>query len=97
MFFVVQEWREVQTLIGKTGKESLKRRVSEFDVDKLQLSLAMKVKDLLKNYNMNEIRDTSHGVATFYVWVCTFLLLVIYSCQTGHQCVDNSIIVAFLL
>ena len=59
----------MQALIGKTGKESLKRRVSEFDVDKLQLSLASKVKDLLKNYNSNEIRDTSHGAATFYVWV----------------------------
>jgi len=65
----VKEWREVQALIGKTGKESLKRRVSEFDVDKLPLSLAGKVKDLLKNYNHNEIRDTSHGAATFYVWV----------------------------
>lgn len=47
----------------------MKRRVSEFDVDKLQLSLASKVKDLLKNYRLNEVRDTSHGAATFYVWV----------------------------
>jgi len=59
----------VQALIGKTGKDSLKRRVSEFDVDKLQLSLASRVKELLHNYNMTDIRDTSHGAATFYVWV----------------------------
>ena len=64
----------MQALIGKTGKESLKRRVSEFDVDKLQLSVASKAKELLKNYNMNEIRDTSHGAATFYVWVRILLL-----------------------
>ena len=70
--YMAQEWREVQTLIGKTGKESLKRRVSEFDVDKLQLSLASRVKDLLSSYKLNEIRDTSHGVATFYVWVRIF-------------------------
>ena len=63
-------------MLGKTGKESLKRRVSEFDVDKLPLSLASKVKDLLKNYKSNEIRDTSHGVATFYVWVRILLLLI---------------------
>ena len=60
----------MQALIGRTGKESLKRRVSEFDVDKLQLCLASKVKELLSNYKLSEIRDTSHGAATFYVWVC---------------------------
>jgi len=49
--------------------------VKEFDVDNLQLSLASKVKDLLKNYKQNEIRDTSHGAATFYVWVRILLLL----------------------
>lgn len=66
---VTQDWKDVQVLIGKTGKESLKRRVSEFDVEKLSMSLAFKVKDLLKNYELNEIRDTSAGAATFYVWV----------------------------
>jgi len=84
MLCLEREWREVQALIGKTGKESLKRRVSEFDVDKLQLSLASKVKDLLKNYNMTEIRDTSHGAATFYVWVRVLLLLhAVKQCWLG--------------
>jgi len=84
----------VQALIGKTGKESLKRRVSEFDVDKLQLSLATRVKDLLHNYNMNDIRDTSHGAATFYVWVCNRSLSAAWRCplMVDWSWTDNELV-----
>jgi len=73
VFNSLQDWRNVQVLIGKTGKESLKRRVSDFDVEKLGMNVALKVKEMLTNYQLNEIRDTSAGAATFYVWVSSIV------------------------
>ena len=65
----LQEWKAVQILIGKTGKESLKRRISEFKVEKLNIELAMKAKQVLEKFSLDEVRDVSAGGGTFYVWV----------------------------
>ena len=55
--------------MGKTGKESLKRRISEFKVEKLSIELAMKAKQVLCRFTLDEVRDVSAGAGTFYVWV----------------------------
>ena len=57
--------------IGKTGKSSLKRRVSAFDVDCLPIAVAARVKEILSMLNLDDVRDVSSGAATFYVWVCS--------------------------
>ena len=59
----------MQILIGKTGKESLKRRVSEFQVEKLKIEVAVRAKMIFKQFDLPEVRDVSAGAATFYVWV----------------------------
>lgn len=64
----------VQVLIGKTGKQSLKRRVSELKPDKLAINVAHSAKHILSRYNVNDVRDVSAGAATFFVWVCLLLL-----------------------
>ena len=56
-------------LIGKTGKESLKRRISEFKVEKLNIEVAMRSKQVLSRFTLDEARDVSSGAGTFYVWV----------------------------
>lgn len=57
--------------IGKTGKDGLKRRIGEFQVEKLakNIELAVKARRKLEEFSLAEVRDVSSGAATFYVWV----------------------------
>ena len=57
--------------IGKTGKESLKRRITEFDVGKLKVTVAQRARTKIRAFELDFIRDVSAGAATFYVWVST--------------------------
>lgn len=59
----------MQVLIGKTGKENLKRRVTDFQVSKLRIDIARKAKQLVRRFNVDDVRSVSAGAATFYVWV----------------------------
>ncbi|XP_053379649.1 lim and transglutaminase domain protein ltd-1-like isoform X2 [Mercenaria mercenaria] len=63
-----KDWRNVQALIGKTGKVSLKRRIQELDVNKLKEDTVSRTKALLKNINIEDIVIISAGAATFYSW-----------------------------
>lgn len=67
--FLFQVWKAVQALVGKTGKESLKRRCIECKPEKIPLAPAKRAKVLLEEYDLEEVRDVSAGAATFYVWV----------------------------
>ena len=62
-------------LIGKTGKESLKRRVSEFKVDKLKIQMALQAKKILSKFDLADVRTVSSGAATFYAWVWSLILI----------------------
>ena len=57
-------------MMGKTGKESLKRRITTFEVDSLKISTSQRVRNKIRAYELDFIRDVSAGAATFYVWVC---------------------------
>ena len=59
----------VQGIIGKTGKESLKRRCEEFNMDNVPLDVALGSRHLLKDISIDQVRKVSAGAATFYVWV----------------------------
>ena len=76
--FLFQVWKAVQALVGKTGKESLKRRCIECKPEKIPLAPAKRAKVLLEEYDLEEVRDVSAGAATFYVWV---------SISTSHSCI----------
>ena len=59
----------MQALIGKTGKEGLKRRVLECDPNKIKVEAAARTKVLLQEFDLEEIRDVSAGAAVFFAWV----------------------------
>ena len=61
----------MQTIIGKTGKESLKRQCEEFNMDNVPLDVALGSRELLKDISIEQVRKVSAGAATFYVWVST--------------------------
>ncbi|XP_052213451.1 uncharacterized protein LOC127832191 isoform X2 [Dreissena polymorpha] len=62
-------WKNVQTLLGRTGKESLKRQIQEFQLETCPLEVAMGARDLLKEFSIEQVRLVSAGCATFYIWV----------------------------
>lgn len=59
----------MQALVGKTGKESLKRRCLELKSDALKLGVVKRGKTLLGSFELDDVRDISAGAATFFVWV----------------------------
>ncbi|OWF45838.1 Kyphoscoliosis peptidase [Mizuhopecten yessoensis] len=67
-----KQWKNVQAIIGRTGKESLKRRINEFDINTLPLDVALGAKKMIGKTDLADIKTTSQGAATFYVWVGTY-------------------------
>ncbi|XP_035825821.1 trichohyalin [Aplysia californica] len=68
-----KDWKAVQALVGKTGKESLKRRCLELDAKTLALKTAKKARKLLEKYELDDVRDISAGAATFFVWATAMI------------------------
>lgn len=66
-------WKTVQALVGKTGKEGLKRRCIECKPEKINPTDAKRAKTLLDKFELDEIRDVSAGAATFYIWATTMI------------------------
>nr|XP_006815083.1 PREDICTED: trichohyalin-like [Saccoglossus kowalevskii] len=63
-----KEWKKMQALVGKTGKEGLKRRVLQCEISEVPIPKAKRAKQLLDEFDLDEVRDTSAGAAVFYVW-----------------------------
>ncbi|XP_078700756.1 calcium-activated chloride channel regulator 3A-1-like [Branchiostoma floridae x Branchiostoma belcheri] len=63
-----QNWKDLQALMGKTNREGLKRRVMRHNPDRTQLKAAMRAKQLLGDFTVEQIQDISAGAATFFVW-----------------------------
>ncbi|KAL5015776.1 hypothetical protein ScPMuIL_005365 [Solemya velum] len=77
-----KEWKSVQAMVGRTGKESLKRMCLGLNAAAVEVPRAKRVKELLKNFELDEIRDVSAGAATFYVWSTAIIEEVIDRAET---------------
>lgn len=79
-------WRNMQALLGKTGKDGLKRQVTSLDPLHVDMAKADFAFDkYLKETDLETIRDVSAGAATFYVWVSSWkydLLPFLYRMDT---------------
>ena len=76
----LKNWKNLQALLGKTGKEGLKRQVTTLDPLKVSDSTAdYTEKEYLKQHQLDTIRDVSAGAATFYVWVRKVLQRLVYT------------------
>jgi hypothetical protein len=65
----VATWKGIVAWIGKTGKQSLKRRIKELDMSTIQSKTVKSIEPLLKGVDLDEIINQSKGVATFYAWL----------------------------
>lgn len=60
----------MQALLGKTGKEGLKRQVTSLDPLHVEMGHANYAHSkYLEDLDLEIIRDISAGAATFYAWV----------------------------
>lgn len=66
-------------MVGKTGRESLKRLIQEFKIDNCPLEVAVGAKEFLQDYCIEQVRLVSAGCATFYVWVSFAVVVVVVS------------------
>jgi len=58
-------------VVGKTGRESLKRLIQEFKLDNCPLEVALGANEFLNDYCIEQVPLVSAGCATFYIWVST--------------------------
>ncbi|KAL8620042.1 hypothetical protein ACOMHN_015324 [Nucella lapillus] len=63
-----KDWSRVLVIIGRTGRQALKRRREELDTNKVALDVALGSRNLLKDITLEQVRKVSVGAATFYVW-----------------------------
>lgn len=69
-FLYLKEWKFIQALLGRSGKEGLKRMCTTLDATKMDLNLATVAdKKYLSKHDLGSITDVSAGAATFFVWV----------------------------
>lgn len=64
-----REWRSVQAILGKTGRNSLKRKINMFDINHCKLDIALGAQKLLGDMKLQDILNQSCGAATFFEWV----------------------------
>ncbi|KAL3861287.1 hypothetical protein ACJMK2_007329 [Sinanodonta woodiana] len=61
-------WKNIQAIIGRTGKESLKRKIQELDLNKLGIDIALGAKKLTRGLELDKVVQLSAGAATFLAW-----------------------------
>lgn len=69
----IKQWPQMVVLMGKTGKESLKRRVQSFEPDSIAWDVAQACQDILAGMDTGSVADVSAGAAAFYIWVGGYL------------------------
>ena len=69
-FLISQDWKYIQALLGRTGKEGLKRQCTTLDATTIvQTATNLADKKYLSKHDLETVTDISAGAATFFVWV----------------------------
>lgn len=61
--------------MGRTGKDSLKRKILNVDPRKVQLHDALEAKKLVAPFSVESIQEISIGLALFYIFVSNLTIL----------------------
>jgi len=64
-----KEWTKIQNLLGRLGKESVRRRCYELSPLNIAVDKAHEAKDILRNYDLIRVSEISVGLAAFFSWV----------------------------
>jgi len=64
----LKNWQTVQATLGKTGKDGIKRRILACKPEFVSREAATRSQELLRGFDLVEIKDVSLGAGTFFVW-----------------------------
>ena len=64
-----QDWPQIQNLLGRFGRESVRRRCYELNPLSIPVDKAREAKDILRNYDLLRVNEISVGLAAFFNWV----------------------------
>ncbi|CAF3687888.1 unnamed protein product [Adineta steineri] len=69
----IQDWTQIQNLLGRLGKDSVRRRCYELSPLQILVDKAHEAKDILRNYDLIRVSEISIGLAAFYSWAVTMI------------------------
>ncbi|CAF0934634.1 unnamed protein product [Adineta steineri] len=69
----IQDWTQIQNLLGRLGKDSVRRRCYELSPLHILVDKAHEAKDILRNYDLIRVSEISIGLAAFYSWAVTMI------------------------
>jgi len=65
---LVRDWFEIQVLLVKTGKMSLKRRIQEYNPANLSTGSAKRAANIIRDIQSSELHSISKAAKVFYLW-----------------------------
>ena len=65
----LQSWQQIKLFVGKLGRDSLQRRIAYFNIDRLQMDVALRVMELLAEFSNDDVYAVSECAAVFHTWV----------------------------
>ncbi len=68
-FMHLKDWTQIQNLLGRFGRESVRRRCYELNPLRIPVDKAREAKDILRNYDMLRVNEISVGLTPFINWV----------------------------
>ena len=72
LLFLCQSWTNIQSLMKKAGKESLKRQILNIDPRKIDIRQTQEAQNLIKPFTIESIQEISIGLALFFVFVSIY-------------------------
>ena len=87
----LQNWSQIVVELGRTGRESLKRRIQQFDVSTVDKHILSKAAELITGVDGHHIRKTSEGAAVFYKWALSSIDTSFDAiCDKARKCADEA-------
>uniref|UniRef100_H2Z6E4 Uncharacterized protein n=1 Tax=Ciona savignyi TaxID=51511 RepID=H2Z6E4_CIOSA len=65
----LQKWTTIQSLMGKSGKEGLRRRIKEIDPRTVNLEKAQIAFSIIEQFDLAAVQELSLGLSLFYSFV----------------------------
>ncbi|XP_060080182.1 lim and transglutaminase domain protein ltd-1-like [Ylistrum balloti] len=65
----LRQWNDVRKIVGRSAKLALKRRIGEFDINDLDLDIALGAKKLLGTMELEDVRAIDPTLAVFMDYV----------------------------